>query len=526
MEPKVDKFIELQHQIRHSQSDLQGFLKDLDSWEDDIKKKDESLKTTKTVEASELPPVRNAFEKKRKKKKVKVKDGKETSTPEGAASSAVSAKPKRISGYDWKSWEKFDVDAACAAVDGKEGVKSSSGSDLETDEEWEIERMKQQALLEKDRGNQCFKAGKYNEAVECYTKGIQCDSYNAVLPANRAMALLKQEKFGAAEFDCTESLLLDPTYVKAYSRRGAARLALGKLHKAKEDFEQVLKLEPKNKQAEKELEKINKELNPKPEASSLSHMTTGIVKPISKPPDKRSKKPLVRIKIEEIGNEPENKARLPAKNTKPAITPSERKLLEADDAKFQSFTEEVCASKSDNIKKKAPISIVELDDTSNDVKKLDLNEVEKTDTTKSYCTKSAESLSPRESSGPPSLPPVPATSYQFQADWKIIKNHTDLFAEYVKAIKPQNYSKLFGLSLDADVLIKLLHVYRDSYIPSNRDVYDELRALKDVKRFSMTVMFFSKKDKKVIEDLFDFLRNQAKHSREEINDLAEDYMLS
>jgi tetratricopeptide (TPR) repeat protein len=51
---------------------------------------------------------------------------------------------------------------------------------------------------------------------------------------------------------------LDPTYVKAYSRRGAARVALGKLQTAKEDFEQVLKLEPKNKQAEKELEKINK----------------------------------------------------------------------------------------------------------------------------------------------------------------------------------------------------------------------------------------------------------------------------
>ena len=44
------------------------------------------------------------------------------------------------------------------------------------------------------QGNQYFKEKKYNEAIECYTRGIECDSSNALLPANRAMALLKQEK--------------------------------------------------------------------------------------------------------------------------------------------------------------------------------------------------------------------------------------------------------------------------------------------------------------------------------------------
>ena len=49
-------------------------------------------------------------------------------------------------------------------------------------------------LLNYFQGNQYFKEGKFDEAVETYTRGILTDSNNAILPANRAMALLKQGK--------------------------------------------------------------------------------------------------------------------------------------------------------------------------------------------------------------------------------------------------------------------------------------------------------------------------------------------
>ena len=55
-------------------------------------------------------------------------------------------------------------------------------------------------------------------------------------------------RYGAAEADCTTSISLDPTYVKAYSRRGTARVKLNKLQEARKDFTHVLKLEPRNKQ--------------------------------------------------------------------------------------------------------------------------------------------------------------------------------------------------------------------------------------------------------------------------------------
>lgn len=44
------------------------------------------------------------------------------------------------------------------------------------------------------QGNAYFKEGKYEAAIECYSKGIEADSMNVLLPANRAMAFLKLEK--------------------------------------------------------------------------------------------------------------------------------------------------------------------------------------------------------------------------------------------------------------------------------------------------------------------------------------------
>ena len=57
------------------------------------------------------------------------------------------------------------------------------------------------------------------------------------------------------------ALALDPSYPKAYMRRGAARVGLGKLKEATQDFNQVLKMEPNNKQAKLELEKVEKVRN-------------------------------------------------------------------------------------------------------------------------------------------------------------------------------------------------------------------------------------------------------------------------
>lgn len=88
-------------------------------------------------------------------------------------------------------------------------------------------------------------------------------------------------RFDEAEQDCSAALALDVTYSKAFARRATARAALGKMREAIEgllilqlchmsvscmwwiihvcfvtDYEQLLKLEPGNKQAITEIHKL------------------------------------------------------------------------------------------------------------------------------------------------------------------------------------------------------------------------------------------------------------------------------
>lgn len=65
-------------------------------------------------------------------------------------------------------------------------------------------------------------------------------------------------RFKEAEKDCDIALSLDPQYSKTWARRGAARKALGLLALAVEDFQQVLRLEPKNCEANAALVELKK----------------------------------------------------------------------------------------------------------------------------------------------------------------------------------------------------------------------------------------------------------------------------
>lgn len=108
------------------------------------------------------------------------------------------------------------------------------------------------------QGNADFKKANYIAAVEWYTKGLENGgAQNAVLYANRAMALIKLDKWTDALADTNAGLQLDPNNVKLWHRRGTCLKNQKDYQSARGSFVRVLDLDPQNKDAVCELKYLS-----------------------------------------------------------------------------------------------------------------------------------------------------------------------------------------------------------------------------------------------------------------------------
>jgi DnaJ family protein C protein 7 len=100
----------------------------------------------------------------------------------------------------------------------------------------------------KTKGNESFKKGAYQEALNHYTSGIQQDPSNrkvgSVLYANRALAQVKLKKFKDALNDCNKAIEWNPHYAKAFLRRGDIKMELQDFEGATRDYNQANELDP------------------------------------------------------------------------------------------------------------------------------------------------------------------------------------------------------------------------------------------------------------------------------------------
>ncbi|KFO81262.1 RNA polymerase II-associated protein 3, partial [Cuculus canorus] len=647
-----NKSLELQLQMKQNAEELQDFMRELESWEKDIKEVDSELRKRSGVPEENLPPIRNKAFKKKKKSKSKV-PSKITSEEN---------KKNKIKSYDYEAWGKLDVDkileeldkedsthdsvspesdseedgiridaekalaekekgnhyfkqgnfdeaikcytrgmhsdpynpvlptnrasafyrmkkfsvaesdcnlalaldknytkaysrrgAARFALKNLQGAKEDYEKVLELDannfeaknelkkinqalsskesseqKEFEVagrpeltdkekkciedQQLKQKAIIEKDLGNGYFKEGKYEAAIECYTRGIAADGTNALLPANRAMAYLKIEKYEEAEDDCTQALLLDASYSKAFARRGAARVALGKLKEAVQDFEAVLKLEPGNKQAINELTKIKKELAEKEQETHQEYPTVlikeweikNIVKVIDNPLHLKSTKPLQRIPIEEIDDDTPNSDMPSTTSLVNNWTISTRvettENLGLDD---QLATMDIPKAKHLKIEEISDTLPVQLSDSMKGTSSvlhpsLPVNQQREKETKRSF-----QSATP--------VPPVPANSFQLESDFRKFKDCPENMYLYLKQIEPSLYPKLFQKSLDPDLFNQILKILHDFYIEKEEPslILEILQKLSELKRFDMAVMFMSGLEKKITQVLFNHVNQMG-----------------
>jgi stress-induced-phosphoprotein 1 len=110
------------------------------------------------------------------------------------------------------------------------------------------------AQLAKEEGNEAFRVGKMQEAIQHYTRALGLCTDKEVneksnIFNNRAQCYVQLYEPNKVVADCSEAIVLNPMNVKAYLRRGLAYESLDKMRSALDDFRKVMSMDPSNKLA-------------------------------------------------------------------------------------------------------------------------------------------------------------------------------------------------------------------------------------------------------------------------------------
>lgn len=124
-------------------------------------------------------------------------------------------------------------------------------------------------LERKEAGNQLFKEGKWEEALEQYTFGLEIaetaenipPDQKGLLLSNRAQCFLKLSDWQRSLDDANACLALLPEHAKSLVRRGTALEQLGRRDEALRDFAQVARADPSNVLAVQHARRLREEIS-------------------------------------------------------------------------------------------------------------------------------------------------------------------------------------------------------------------------------------------------------------------------
>nr|XP_033772997.1 FK506-binding protein-like [Geotrypetes seraphini]XP_033772998.1 FK506-binding protein-like [Geotrypetes seraphini]XP_033772999.1 FK506-binding protein-like [Geotrypetes seraphini]XP_033773000.1 FK506-binding protein-like [Geotrypetes seraphini] len=138
------------------------------------------------------------------------------------------------------------------------------------EEKWNL------ALRDKERGTQNFRQGNAWGAAQRYGRALrflvsvtaavplemaeEYDRTKMALYANLAACQLRLGQYENAARNCDKALEREPRTIKALYRRAVAHAALNELEKAGVDLQEVLRLEPGNVAAQRELRRLTEKV--------------------------------------------------------------------------------------------------------------------------------------------------------------------------------------------------------------------------------------------------------------------------
>lgn len=96
----------------------------------------------------------------------------------------------------------------------------------------------------KNKGNDAFRNGEFDKAVEWFTKAIEVNPNDHVLYSNRSGAYCSLNKFDEALDDANKCIQINPQFIKGYSRKGLAQEGLGFIEEAMQTYDQGLTYDP------------------------------------------------------------------------------------------------------------------------------------------------------------------------------------------------------------------------------------------------------------------------------------------
>ena len=148
-----NRIIRLKHKT--TVAEIQEAELDIDNWSSLQQKQEQELKARASEKqtAKKLPPVRGSknvsYTSTEVPKSTATKSVSYSSDllPEKNSDSSSENKPKRISGYDFRSWERYDVDKAAAAVDDEEQLSQQNKQSAHATQE----KLKTEKLLQAAR---------------------------------------------------------------------------------------------------------------------------------------------------------------------------------------------------------------------------------------------------------------------------------------------------------------------------------------------------------------------------------------
>ncbi|GIQ82512.1 hypothetical protein KIPB_003666 [Kipferlia bialata] len=376
----------------------------------------------------------------------------------------------------------------------------------------------EQAEIYREAGNKLFRKKKYLAAAKQYTMALEAFPHCAAAASNRAACYEKQGRPKKVVADCDLCIRIDPTYMKAYFRRGRARMGLSQWKPAYDDLVKALHLCGDNETQKASVMALIEECRPhlpKPKVVVQPKVLSRDSVSVTLLPDEDEAEGEGEGEAEgyaEEASESESEsdegeaiafntggaAPMPIQQevVEPTPTPAPASATEAE-TKTETKTEAppsitppdvIAASlfapetkgEGEGEKKASPVMEVEVSPAQPEVTKV---------------TEAAPVAAPAPATVM-RLPPPPRSGVAFRQDLALLANHQRTCCEYLMSFKPQEIPKLVSQQLEDRHVVSVVDALhwdeaQDTRIISPKRKLNTLFGLTKAHRFDMISGFLS-----------------------------------